>query len=167
MLFRSEELRNSYYQAELRPVYRRSAAEVEAIQETASSGAIYDMLLRAYEEGAPRLTVRCSYLAEEPEVLLENIRLLQAELEGFARPGGGAAEGGEPSEAAGPDGGEPEEPGAEEEPAQSSEEDGEDGESPAPPEEPVLWEVYFYPPRGQRSIVEVFLQPEGGEPPAA
>ena len=31
-----------------------------------------------------------------------------------------------------------------------------------PPEKPVLWEVYFYPPKGPRSIVEVFLQPEDG-----
>ena len=155
--FDMEELRNSYYQAELRPVYRRTAEDVAGIQETASSGAIYDMLLKAYEEEVPRLTVRYSYLSEEPEVLLENIRLLQAELEGFDRlvsDGRETAEGesGEAAEAGESD------PLDEREP---TEETG-DGEIAPPPEKPVLWEVYFYPPKGQRSIVEVFLQPEDG-----
>ena len=156
--FDMEELRNSYYQAELRPVYRRTAEDVAGIQETASSGAIYDMLLKAYEEEVPRLTVRYSYLSEEPEVLLENIRLLQAELEGFDRlvsDGGEASEGesGEAAEAAG-ESDSPDE-------AEPPEETG-DGEIVPPLKEPVLWEVYFYPPKGQRSIVEVFLQPEDG-----
>lgn len=155
--FDMEELRNSYYQAELRPVYRRTAEDVAGIQETASSGAIYDMLLKAYEEEVPRLTVRYSYLSEEPEVLLENIRLLQAELEGFARPAadGGETGEGEPSEAA--EAGEGDPPDETEPPEEPG-----DGEIVPPPEEPVLWEVYFYPPKGQRSIVEVFLQPEDG-----
>ena len=156
--FDMEELRNSYYQAELRPVYRRTAEDVAAIQETASSGAIYDMLLKAYEEEVPRLTVRYSYLSEEPEVLLENIRLLQAELEGLTRP---AADGGE--ETSEEESGEAAEAG-ESDPPDEAEPLGEmgDGETVPPPAEPVLWEVYFYPPKGQRSIVEVFLQPEDG-----
>ena len=162
--FDMEELRNSYYQAELRPVYRRTAEDVAAIQETASSGAIYDMLLRAYEEGVSRLTVRYSYLSEEPEVLLANIRLLQGELEGFTRPADSGAEPtgeeGEPEEPANPEG-----PEAEGE-AEPSPEDGGDGEPAPPPEETALWEVYFYPPKGQRSIIEVFLQPEGEAPSA-
>ena len=159
--FDMEELRNSYYQAELRPVYRRTAEDVAAIQETASSGAIYDMLLKAYEEGVPRLTVRYSYLSEEPEVLLENIRLLQAELEGFARPAAGEDGGPEDPEQAG-------EPALPEEPedAEGAGEDPEQAGEPTPPEEPVLWEVYFYPPQGQHSIVEIFLQPEGDAPAA-
>lgn len=169
--FDMEELRNSYYQAELRPVYRRTAEDVAAIQETASSGAIYDMLLKAYEEGVPRLTVRYSYLSEEPEVLLENIRLLQAELEGYARPADGEEDGesgedGENGENGAPSGeeGEPETPpedgedGTPEGTEPPSPEDGGDGETEPPPEERELWEVYFYPPRGQRSIVEVFLR---------
>lgn len=156
--FDMEELRNSYYQAELRPVYRRTAEDVAGIQETASSGAIYDMLLKAYEEEVPRLTVRYSYLSEEPEVLLENIRLLQAELEGFARP---ATDGGE--ETSEEESGEAAEAGESDSPdeAEPPEETG-DGEIVPLLKEPVLWEVYFYPPKGQRSIVEVFLQPEDG-----
>ena len=157
--FNMEELRNSYYQVELRPVYRRSAEEVASIQETASSGAIFDMLLKAYEEGQPRLTVRCSYLAEEPEVLLENIRLLQAELEGFARPAALPNGDGE-TENSGEDGA-PEVPAEDTGGMEPEGELPEDGEGEEPAEEPVLWEVYFYPPRGERNIIEVFLQPEG------
>jgi len=166
--FDMEELRNSYYQVELRPSYRRTAEELAAIQDTASSGAIYDMLLRAYEEGRERLTVRCAYLAEEPEILLENIRLLQAELEGFARPEplAGGQEAGEPTEETA----EPSEP--PEPPEKTGGEPSEDGEGGGAgeeePKEPVLWEVIFYPPQGKSGIIEIFLHPgetraSGGE----
>ena len=146
MDFNMEELRNSYYQVELRPVYRRTAEELAAIQETASSSAIYDMLLRAYEAGEERLTVRYAYLAEEQEVLLQNIRQLQAELEGFPDAGGEAEE-------------PPEEPAEPTEPVEPAE-PVEGGEEEPPPADYVLWEVNLYPPNGESSIVEIFLRPE-------
>lgn len=161
MDFNMEELRNSYYQVELHPVYRRTAEDLAAIQETASSSAIYDMLLRAYEEGEERLTVRYAYLAEEQEVLLQNIRQLQAELEGFVLPG----EGGESGQEEIPT----EEPSGEEEPTvpEVSGEAGETGEEEPVPPDYVLWEVNLYPPNGESSIVEIFLKPEAPESPAA
>lgn len=135
--FDMQELRNSYYQVGLLPVYRRTAEEMAAIVETASSSAIYELLLQAWKQGADRLTVRYAYLAEERESLLENIRQLQWELE----TGQGRFLDGE-------SGGE-----AESEPAEVSE---------IPEELPegyVPWEVFLYPPEGDSSIIEIILRP--------
>ncbi len=137
--FDMQELRNSYYQVDLLPTYRRTAEEAAAIVETASSSAIYELLLQAWQEGKDRLTVRYAYLAEERESLLENIRQLQWELET-----------GETSDV--PPLGEGENAG---------ENSGEAAQTPPAelPEGYVPWEVYFYPPEGESSIVEIFLHP--------
>ncbi len=133
--FDMQELRNSYYQVGLLPTYRRTAEEAAAIVETASSSAIYELLLQAWEEGADRLTVRYAYLAEERESLLENIRQLQWELE----------------------------TGRQETPSDAQTEEGETPEIPEIPEELpedyVPWEVSLYPPEGDSSIIEIFLRP--------
>ena len=89
--FNVEELRDSYYQVSLLPVYRRTQADVDAMVETSSSSAIYDMVLLAWERGEERLTVRYTYLAEDETTLAANILLLQQELEGGGEPEEGAA----------------------------------------------------------------------------
>ena len=133
--FDMQELRNSYYQVGLLPVYRRTAEEMAAIVETASSSAIYELLLQAWEQGADRLTVRYAYLAEERESLLENIRQLQWELETGQRlwEDQGGEGGAEPTEV-------PEIP-------------------EELPEGYVPWEVSLYPPEGDSSIIEIILRP--------
>ena len=144
--FDMEELRNSYYEVTLLPAYRRTAEDLASIVETASSSAIYELLVSAFEQGDGRLTVRYAYLAEEGETLVANIRQLQSELEGGVLPqdtGGGEA---------------PEDPGGETAPP----EEGAPGETPGE-EAPSLvpWEILFYPPEGESSIVEIFLTPQG------
>lgn len=138
--YNMEELRNSYYQVALRPVYRRTAEDVAAIRETASSSALYDLIVRAWEQDEERLTVRYSYLAEDPAQLLANIRLLQLELEGIS-----------PA---------PEEP---EQPGEGTTEDGTEDNAPEQdvpfPEGHTPWEVKFYPPDSNSGIVEIILAP--------
>ena len=136
--FDMQELRNSYYQVDLLPTYRRTAEETAAIVETASSSAIYELLLQAWEQGAERLTVRYAYLAEERESLLENIRQLQWELETGEISDVPPLEGEMPEEETGHT--------AQEPPAQL-------------PEGYTPWEVYLYPPEGESSIIEIFLHP--------
>lgn len=134
--FDMEELRDSYYQVQLLPEYRRTAEDLEAIVETASSSAIYELLIAAYEEGRPSLTVRYAYLAEERETLLANILQLQLELEGVEAP---PEEAGEQA---------PVEEGAEILPQRQL------------PEGRAPWEIHLYPPEGDSSIIEIFLQPQ-------
>ena len=145
--FSMEELRDSYYEVSLQPVYRRTAADIESMVETSSSSAIYDMVLLAWENGQDRLTVRYTYLSEDESVLAENILLLQQELEG-----GGTA-GQAPPEGAGEDA--PAEAGGA--PEDTAPEDG------GTPESPALtpWEIHFYPPGGDSSIIEIFFHPQG------
>ena len=161
--FSVEELRNNYYEMKLYPAYRRTAEDIDAILETSSSSAIYDMVLTAWERDAERLTVRYTYLAEDEAVLTENILLLQRELEGYG-PVEASAEALEAAEGGGE--------GADSEPA------ADDGEDPAPPadgtsgaeagdgadgsagEDFTPWEIYFYPPGGSSSIIEIFFHPE-------
>ena len=147
--FRVEELRDSYYEVSLQPVYRRTAEDLERMVEISSSSAIYDMVLLAWQRGEEGLTVRYTYLSEDESVLAENILLLQQELEGGAAAGG-----------------------AEEPPRETAEE----GEGSLPPEEPagegpeeteeepeadlVPWEIHFYPPGGESSIIEIFFHPQ-------
>jgi len=149
--YNMEELRNSYYQVSLHPVYRRTAEDVAAIRETASSSAIYDLIVSAWENNSPRLTVRYSYLAEDPAELLANIRLLQLELEGIppeSITGGETMEETEPA----PEGADP---AAEEMTPEQTEETKE----PFPfPEGHTPWEVNFYPPESNSSIVEIILE---------
>ena len=140
--FDMEELRNSYYEVNLLPTYRRTAEDVESIAEVASSGGIYDLLVEAWEKGEERVTVRCAHVAEERETLLSNILLLQAELEG------------DPVSAV------PEETGGADETGGEGQEV-EDQPSADPAPNYPLWEVSFYPPEGEVSIVEVTLRPEG------
>ena len=119
--FAVEELRDSYYQVSLQPVYRRTKEEIESIVETSSSSAIYDMVLLAWERGEERLTVRYTYASEDEMTLTENILLLQQELEvGVV----------------------------------------EEGETP-PSITP--WEIHFYPPGGDSSIIEIFFHPQETE----
>ena len=132
--FDVEELRDSYYQVELLPAYRRTAEEMDAIVETASSSAIYELLIEAYEEGRPSLTVRYAYLAEEGESLLSNILQLQLELEGTEVP-----------------------PAEEMEPAEG---EGERLPQRQLPEGTAPWEIHLYPPEGESSIIEIFLRPQ-------
>ena len=133
--FDMQELRNSYYQVGLLPTYRRTAEEAAAIVETASSSAIYELLLQAWEQGAERLTVRYAYLAEERESLLENIRQLQWELETG------------------------QEKGSEEETSPEEEQTGGTEIPQELPEGYVPWEVFLYPPEGDSSIIEILLHP--------
>ena len=144
--FSVEELRDSYYQVSLLPVYRRTQEDIDSIVETSSSSAIYDMVLLAWQRGESRLTVRYTYLSEDEATLAENILLLQQELEGT--PPENTAEEGAESEA--PEG-----------------EDPEGEENPQPDLTP--WEIHFYPPGGDSSIVEIFFHPQEGqaEPPTA
>ena len=131
--FSVEELRDSYYQVSLLPIYRRTQADIDSMVETSSSGAIYDMVLMAWKRGEERLTVRYTYLSEDEATLAENILLLQQELEG----GGAEA----PPEA----------------PSQSDGAEGEETQqTPLTP-----WEIYFYPPGGESSIVEIFFHSQG------
>ena len=131
--FRVEELRDSYYEVSLQPVYRRTAEDLERMVEISSSSAIYDMVLLAWQRGEEGLTVRYTYLSEDESVLAENILLLQQELEG----GGAEA----PPEA----------------PSQSDGAEGEETQqTPLTP-----WEIYFYPPGGESSIVEIFFHSQG------
>ncbi len=154
MDFDMEELRNSYYQVTLQPTYRRSAEDVAQILETASSSAIYEMLVAAWKNGDERLTVRYAYLAEEQSVLLENIRQLQIELEEIP-----VAQSEEPVLPAAEEG---------ENPQPETE-----AEAPEEPADPSIqfpegyepWPVYFYPPEGESSIIEIFLH--SGEGSAA
>ena len=90
--FSMEELRDSYYEVSLLPVYRRTQADIDSIVETSSSSAIYDMVLVAWERGEDRLTVRYTYLAEDEATLAENILLLQRELEGAGAEGDAPAD---------------------------------------------------------------------------
>ena len=143
--FDMEELRNSYYEVTLLPIYRRTAEDLDSIVETASSSAIYELLVSAWENGDQRLTVRYAYLAEERETLVANIRQLQAELEGNAAQTDASV--GETEELPPGDGGE------------SSSEEGA-GETYVP------WELFFYPPEGESSIVEIFLRPQEDSAPA-
>ena len=116
--FSVEELRDSYYQVALQPVYRRTKEELESIVETSSSSAIYDMVLLAWERGEEQLTVRYTYASEDELTLTENILLLQQELEvGVV----------------------------------------EEGETPP---DIVPWEIHFYPPDGDSSIIEIFFHPQ-------
>ena len=132
--FSVEELRDNYYQVSLQPVYRRTETDISSIVETSSSSAIYDMVLLAWKRGEERLTVRYTYQAEDEATLAENILLLQQELEG------GPAE-------------------AEEEEPQSDPEDGQEaGEAGS---DLVPWEIHFYPPGGDSSIIEIFFHPQG------
>ena len=131
--FSVEELRDNYYQVSLQPVYRRTETDISSIVETSSSSAIYDMVLLAWKRGEERLTVRYTYQAEDEATLAENILLLQQELEG------GPAE--------------------EEEEPQSDPEDGQEaGEAGS---DLVPWEIHFYPPGGDSSIIEIFFHPQG------
>lgn len=123
--FSVEELRNSYYEVALLPTYRRTQADIDAIVETSSSSAIYDMVLLAWKKGEDRLTVRYTYLSEDESLLAENILLLQQELEGTPVDADGSGE--------------------------------DAGEAPAP----IPWEIYFYPPGGDSSIVEIYFHPGG------
>lgn len=141
------ELRNSYYQVELHPAYRRTAEDVAAIRETASSSAIYDLIIDTWEMRAGELTVRYSYLAEEPAELLKNIRQLQLELEGVARADDPPAEESPTEEAE-------KVPPAEGE-QEAAEETGEDLS--AFPAGHTPWTVTFYPPESNSGIVEIFL----------
>ncbi len=147
-----EELRNSYYQVELHPVYRRTAEDVAAIRETASSSAIYDLIVRAWEQDETVLTVRYSYLAEEQAELLDNIRLLQLELEGISIDTEVSQEPEDQLEA--------EEPS--EIPSEESEEDPSTEETSQErypfPEGHTPWKVTFYPPESNSSIVEIVLE---------
>ena len=131
--FSMEELRDSYYEVSLLPMYRRTQADIDSIVETSSSSAIYDMVLVAWERGEERLTVRYTYLAEDEATLAENILLLQRELEGAG------AEGDAPADPA---------------------EEAPEGQEAAPPAL-TPWEICFYPPGGDSSIVEVFFHPQG------
>ena len=131
--FSMEELRDSYYEVSLLPMYRRTQADIDSIVETSSSSAIYDMVLVAWERGEERLTVRYTYLAEDEATLAENILLLQRELEGAG------AEGDTPADPA---------------------EEAPEGQEAAPPAL-TPWEICFYPPGGDSSIVEVFFHPQG------
>ena len=91
-----EELRDSYYEVFLLPIYRRTRADIDSILEISSSSAIYDLALLAWERGEERLTVRYTYRSEDEAALRDNILLLQQELEGGgAEPSG---EGGPPDE---------------------------------------------------------------------
>jgi len=168
MNFNMEELRNSYYQVEVSPYYRRTAEDVAAVRETASSSAIYDLVVKAWEEKETVLAVRYSHLAEEPAELLANIRLLQVELQEIPLEPEGGTEGeagaeGEPL---------PEEPTEPEAPPEESvSPEGEIPEETEAPEEEAAvdemlvfpegytpWEVNFYPPNSNSSIVEIFFQ---------
>ena len=136
--FDMEELRNSYYEVSLRPAYRRTAEDVAAIAEAASTGGVYDLLVEAWEQGADRIAVRCAHVAEDRETLAANIALLQADLEG----GGGTEEPGGESQTGGAEAGQ----------------DGAAGSGGAG--SAVPWQVTFYPPEGEVSIIEVVLHQE-------
>lgn len=124
-----EELRNSYYEVTLLPTYRRTQEDLDSIVETASSSAVYELLVTAWENQEPKLTVRYAHPAEEQDVLVDNILLLQTELVT-----GTAAQ--TPGENVGETAPETETP------------------------EITPWEIYFYPPEGEGTIVEIFLQPQ-------
>lgn len=148
--FDMEELRNSYYQVELYPVYRRTAEDVASIRESASSSAIYDLLVSAWEQDADVLTVRYSYLAEEPAELLANIRLLQMELEGISPETSTSPENNGDEVGSLPA----------EDDVETEEQPGEPGieEQLVFPEGHTPWEVNFYPPDSSNGIVEIFFR---------
>ena len=142
MDFDMEELRNSYYQVELTPAYRRTAEEAAAIQKAASSSSVYELARSAWERGQDGLTVRYAYQAETPEEIRSGLRLLQIQLEEI------------PVETLSP-----------EEPPVQEETPAEEGESAAPapeaafPEGYTPWTVQFYPPEGESTIVEILFFP--------
>jgi len=159
--YNMEELRNSYYQVSLHPAYCRTAEDVAAIRETASSSAIYDLIVSAWENRDPALTVRYSYLAEDPAELLANIRLLQIELDGIPLnndTGEEPVEGETPEEL--PDEETAPPPEQDELPEGSegvTESDVSDETAPFP-EGYTPWEVTFYPPGSNSGIVEIILE---------
>ena len=160
--FSVEELRNSYYEMKLYPDYRRTAEDIESIVNTSSSSVIYDMVLAAWQRGADRLTVRYTYLAEDEATLTENILLLQEELESAeGLEGSTTAEG--PTDDAGEDASR--EDGGDVPPADSTQTDpavGADvpGDSQETSGSLTPWEINFYPPGGNSSIIEIFFHPD-------
>ena len=142
--FSVEELRNNYYEMKLYPSYRRTAEDIDAIVETSSSGTIYDMALMAWKKGEDHITVRYTYLAEDEATLTENILLLQQELEsaGDTPEGDGAGQSSSQEDSSGA---------SEDGPAEESGEQSEGSYIP--------WEINFYPPGGNSSIIEIFFYP--------
>ena len=146
--FSVEELRNNYYEMKLYPSYRRTAEDIEAIVETSSSGTIYDMVLLAWKKGEDHITVRYTYLAEDEATLTENILLLQQELENDNSA----------SDQETDPGTSPEDSAGGEEPLGTTDDgDGSTGTAYTP------WEINFYPPGGNSSIIEIFFHPDSSD----
>ena len=111
--------------------------------EAASSNSLGELTRAAWAENLPGLTVRYAYRAADEAAIRRDLRLLQIELEEIP------AETEQPAEM--PDAGE--------------EETGEEGDAPAQedilfPEGYTPWEINFYPPMGESTIVEIFFTPQ-------